>query len=83
MEKLNEEHDKEKATGHLPPPLVTLSQILPSVSCPQLGTESHLETPVNSDMLMKQVKALNKALTFAKEQISTARNPQFSRLSRM
>lgn len=83
MDRMIQEHSKEKATGQLPPPLVTLAQILPPLSNSQVGSESHHHDPPNGDTLLKQVKSLNKALTVAREQIYAARNPQFSRLSRM
>ncbi|XP_064119374.1 LOW QUALITY PROTEIN: HAUS augmin-like complex subunit 3 [Macrobrachium nipponense] len=82
MDRMIQEHSKEKATGQLPPPLVTLAQ-LPPLSNSQVGSESHHHDPPNGDNLLKQVKSLNKALTVAREQIYAARNPQFSRLSRM
>ncbi|XP_068242057.1 HAUS augmin-like complex subunit 3 [Palaemon carinicauda] len=83
MNGMMQEHGKVKATGQLSPSLVTLAQILPPLPNSHVGCESQHQDPPDGETLLKQVKALNKALTVAREQIYAARNPQFSRLSRM
>lgn len=76
------EHKEQKGVGQLPPPLVTLSHLLPITSKLKLQDEQ-VDGVVNAKILQKQASMLQSAINTAREQVSTARNPQFSRLNRM
>ncbi|XP_071521218.1 uncharacterized protein dgt3 isoform X2 [Panulirus ornatus] len=76
------EHKEQKGVGQLPPPLVTLSHLLPITSKLKLQDEQ-VDGVVNAKILQKQASMLQSAINTAREHVSTARNPQFSRLNRM
>ncbi|ROT70229.1 HAUS augmin-like complex subunit 3 isoform X1 [Penaeus vannamei] len=82
FEFLSKHHDETKALGQLPPALITLSQLLPLPTVPY-SQEDQKEAPVSGKTLEKQVEMLLRALNSAREQMATARNPQFSVLNRM
>ncbi|KAG7154915.1 Tigger transposable element-derived protein 7-like 30 [Homarus americanus] len=76
LEAMTKEHEEQKEVGQLPLPLVTLSQILPTVAKSQDGV-------ITGKILQKQIDMLQKTLNTAREHVCIARNPQFSRLNRM
>lgn len=76
------ENEEQKALGQLPLPLVTLSQLLPNTSKLKLQDEQ-MDGIVSARILQKQAAVLQSAFNTAREQVTTARNPQFSRLNRM
>lgn len=82
FEILSKHHDEMKALGQLPPALITLSQLMPLPTVPH-SQEDQKEAPVTGKTLEKQVEMLLRALNSAREQMATARNPQFSVLNRM
>nr|XP_045595902.1 HAUS augmin-like complex subunit 3 [Procambarus clarkii]XP_045595903.1 HAUS augmin-like complex subunit 3 [Procambarus clarkii]XP_045595904.1 HAUS augmin-like complex subunit 3 [Procambarus clarkii] len=82
LQGLTKEHGEHKASGQLPLPLMTLSHLLAGVAKPQ-PKEEQIGGPVTGKYLQKQVAMLQKDLDVGREQVSTTRNPQFSRLNRM
>nr|XP_053637534.1 HAUS augmin-like complex subunit 3 isoform X1 [Cherax quadricarinatus]XP_053637535.1 HAUS augmin-like complex subunit 3 isoform X1 [Cherax quadricarinatus] len=82
LQAFTKKHEEQKAAGQLPLPLVTLSRLLP-VAAKQQSQEEHTAETVTGEYLHKQVAMLQKGLDVAREQVVTARNPQFSCLSRM
>ncbi|KAK8733546.1 hypothetical protein OTU49_006350 [Cherax quadricarinatus] len=82
LQAFTKKHEEQKAAGQLPLPLVTLSRLLP-VAAKQQSQEEHTAEAVTGEYLHKQVAMLQKGLDVAREQVVTARNPQFSCLSRM
>lgn len=75
LKAMTEDIENQKACGQLPPPLQTLSQLLPLPSKPQ--------KVVTGRMLAAQIDSLQKSLSLGHELVSTSKNPQFSRLDKM
>ncbi|KAK3875243.1 hypothetical protein Pcinc_019843 [Petrolisthes cinctipes] len=75
LKEMTEDIENQKASGQLPPPLQTLSQLLPSPPKPQ--------KVVTGNILGTQIATLQNNVKVAHELVSTAKNPHFSRLDKM
>ncbi|KAK7065397.1 hypothetical protein SK128_015935 [Halocaridina rubra] len=82
MEEMQKKNDAMRAVGQLPLPLATLSQILSPALDGNVISKGQQEHH-SGDLLLRQVSNLNKSLTVARDNIATARNPQFSHLNNM